>query len=448
MSLKRNISYSLIAQLLSAVLTFFTSIFITRILGAEGRGEYTIFTNASTFAVLLFGFSIHSTLGYFLNTERMKQDELLSSAFAIILLSTLLVSISLAVLNLLGLNKLAFPTHANVLSYSLLFVLNFFANLTNSVMIALFAAYKLFKQSSILVVLFLFFPLVTYAFLYYSNMTFGHYHALDIVLLIMVANTLISMLVYFTTLHSNIKIQLGYSRLKAKGIRQLIVFTGIAYMANVAQFLTYKMDFWLMDSYRGKLELGIYSLASLLAQMLWILPGSLGNVLYSQISSEPAKEPIQLKYIRFAPLIMYFTLVCAIAGGILSSFLLPILFGQEFKASFFPLLAFLCGSILFAHSTAITSMNAGRGRFKMNYIGSVIGFGLSLLLYPITISRFGMMGGAWASSVIYTFQVVYYTISFCKSENVALRDLFIVPTGEINQLIKPWLTRIKTIGKG
>lgn len=437
MSFKRNISYNLIAQLLSAVLTFVSSIYLTRILGAEGRGEYTIFTNASTFALLFFGFSIHSTLAFFLNSGRMNYNELITSSIGIILLSTFLVGVSLYVLQLFKITHLAFPDKEHIKTYALIFLLFFFANISNSVLISLYGALKLFKQSSVFMVLFILFPCVSYAGLYYLGGSESSSHPIEAVLLIVAANALLSLFSYYIVLWRRVPFQLRFRQLQWKTIQQLLLFTGIAYLANVAQFMTYKMDYWFMDHYYGKITLGVYSLASSLAQMLWIIPNSMGQVLYSEISSEPQTQALPRRYLRLAPAVMYITFFGALAGGILSYYLLPLLFGREFSQSFLPLIVFLPGCILFAHSTALASINAGRGRFKMNYYGSIIGFAMSILLYPFCISSYGMLGGAAASSLIYAVQVVYYTFSFARCEHVTVKELFLIRWNELLNFL-PW----------
>jgi O-antigen/teichoic acid export membrane protein len=107
----------------------------------------------------------------------------------------------------------------------------------------------------------------------------------------------------------------------------------MAYLGNVATFFNYKLDFWIVDFYWGKPQLGIYSLASQLSQLLWVLPAAIATVLYSFASNcsqqQAVTYAIQLKQLAF-----YGTLILAGVGLLLAYFFIPVLYGKEFTEAF------------------------------------------------------------------------------------------------------------------
>ena len=107
----------------------------------------------------------------------------------------------------------------------------------------------------------------------------------------------------------------------------------MAYVGNVAQFFNYKLDFWVVDEYYGKSNLGIYSLAAQLSQLLWMLPLAISTVLYSYASTGSREDAINFT-VRLKQIAFYGTLFLGITGLFLSYYLIPILYGKEFNESF------------------------------------------------------------------------------------------------------------------
>src|SRR6185503_11464783 len=58
-----------------------------------------------------------------------------------------------------------------------------------------------------------------------------------------------------------------------------------AYVANLLQFLNYRFDYWIVGYFTDLRTLGLYSLASSLGQMLWLLPKSAATVFLPVIAS-------------------------------------------------------------------------------------------------------------------------------------------------------------------
>ena len=59
----------------------------------------------------------------------------------------------------------------------------------------------------------------------------------------------------------------------------MVRYGSLAYLAMLLQFLNYRVDYWIVQHFRGDEALGLYSLASSLAMMLWMLPRAAASVL-------------------------------------------------------------------------------------------------------------------------------------------------------------------------
>jgi O-antigen/teichoic acid export membrane protein len=388
LSLSKNISFTFLSQIGNTVLAFISTILITRILGVSGRGEYAIFTNSSSFVVLFFGFSITSTIPYFINSGKAKAEDLLTTILLFVILSTLLAYIAILGLSYTGRLNIVLPDSASSNKYLLAFILLFFNTLVNSILTSYLTTFKKFKEVAILSFLAQVIPLCIYVLLYFKimnyNKSFPIISIIDIITVVSIASLLLALFTFKKVLH----IKMSGKILPWTLIRNFILFTGMAYIGNVFQFFSYKIDFWFVDAYCGKAKLGVYSLAAQLAQLLWIVPQSLSVVLGSYASKMKPEEALPYA-LRFKKIAFYLTLALGLVGVVVSYALVPLLFGKDFTESSKLLAIFLIGVVPFSTPVVIAI--------------------ITILLYWILIPKYGVYGGALAS-------VISYIISFVMTE--------------------------------
>lgn len=424
MSIKKSISFTFGAQLINTCIGFISSIIITRILGAAGRGENAIFSNSIAFAVLFFGFSISSTIPYFINSGKVKAEEILSTMIIYILGSTLFVYFALLLLEYYGKLNWALPDTIQSSTYKFIFIGIYFTSLVNGVLTNFLSAYKKFKEISVYSVVFQFLPVIIYVLLYFNVIPYNHDNPFKIVVNITAILAGVSTLALIILLIRVLSVWPSKKLIPIRLIKQFVLFSSMAYVGNVATFFNYKLDFWVVDAYCGKSQLGVYSLAAQLSQLLWMLPSAISTVLYayaSNLSNEEAvRYTIKLKQIAF-----YGTLFFAITGLILSYFFIPVLYGKEFSFVFNLMCIFCIGVIPFSIPTVLASLFAAKGNFKISFWVSLLVFVISTIMYFILIPKFGLLGGAFASSIAYLLAAVISEFIFCKEYKVPLFNLFL-----------------------
>ena len=102
MSLRSSISLSFILQVLTIVVGFITSIIVTRLLGAEGRGAYILVTTSALLLVQALSFGIESTISYFTASRKVELKKLISTVLLIFLLILFLVALAVWIFSLPG----------------------------------------------------------------------------------------------------------------------------------------------------------------------------------------------------------------------------------------------------------------------------------------------------------------------------------------------------------
>lgn len=424
MSLKKSISFTFTAQIINTIIGFFTSVIITRILGAEGRGEYAIYINSIAFAVLFFGFSINSTIPYFINAGRVKADELLTTLILFIGLSTLLVYTSLYVLQHYGALGVALPKSIQSFHFRLIFTGIYFITLLTSVLTTYLLAYNKFKEVSIYSVFLQALPAVIYLLMFTNLIPYNHNNPFESVAIVMAIVALLTVIVVIFVFNTVLPVKLINKTISRHLIKQFILFSALAYLGNLATFFNYKLDFWVIDFYWGKSQLGIYSLGAQLSQLLWILPTSIASVLYTYASNcseaEAVNYAIKLKQIAF-----YGTLIFAAVGMLLAYYFIPILYGQEFIKTFELMKIFMFGIIPFSIPTVLASLFAARGNFKISFVISLVILLFATAMYFTFIPKWGLKGGALASAITYITASLSCELWFCRIYKVPFYNLFV-----------------------
>jgi len=185
------------------------------------------------------------------------------------------------------------------------------------------------------------------------------------------------------------------------------------YLGNVIGFLNYRIELFILGFLMPAAALGFYSVAVGLAERLWIVSQSASMLIFPVISAEKDEQ----KRNEFTPIISRNVLLITLIGAIVLFFLSPWLIVLLYSQSYLPTVQLfrilLPGIVFLSASRVLANDIAGRGKPLLNtYVG---GFGLvvQVILNLVLISKIGVAGSAWATSISYTLifmvRVVVYS---------------------------------------
>ncbi len=182
-------------------------------------------------------------------------------------------------------------------------------------------------------------------------------------------------------------------------------FVAVIGAANVVSLLNYRSSLFLVEHFHGLAEVGTYSVAVTVAELLWLLSSSVTVSVYSQIGN-PDRTIASKMTVQAVRINVLSTLVAApvlLAGAWWG---LPWVMGSAYQASLLPLAALLPGVAAYAAATSLSA-------FYTNHLGKphlsgaiaglslVISFGLGCLLVP----QWGALGAAVSSSLGYLLAI-------------------------------------------
>jgi O-antigen/teichoic acid export membrane protein len=173
------------------------------------------------------------------------------------------------------------------------------------------------------------------------------------------------------------------------------------YLAAVFGFAVLKADLILVARMLGAPQAGFYSVAVNLSDMIYVLPVTVGGILFPKLSRMSSREEKWRQATKVAVVIAAVMIIICAMGGILSRYVIPALFGARFTASIAPFNWLLPG-IACMSVTSVLSAYIGSERIPWTVVWvyvamSVIDIAGNLIWLP----KMGIIGAAKLSSVCY-----------------------------------------------
>jgi lipopolysaccharide/colanic/teichoic acid biosynthesis glycosyltransferase len=192
----------------------------------------------------------------------------------------------------------------------------------------------------------------------------------------------------------------GWGRSSSPLARKILAFGGRGQLGNMLWLMNLRFDFILLGALAGPAVLGIYAVASKVAELMRLVPTAINYVLYSRFARLPAAqataEARQLlpRAVALTLALMPFVATAAFVG-------LPIVYGDAFHAAVAPAEIIIIGLSVEGAAAVSSAYLIGRGRPGLNSVGMGVGATITVTLDAILIPRYGALGGAVTSAITY-----------------------------------------------
>jgi O-antigen/teichoic acid export membrane protein/glycosyltransferase involved in cell wall biosynthesis len=217
-------------------------------------------------------------------------------------------------------------------------------------------------------------------------------------------------------------------------LRGLLGYGLQVYSFAILLYLNYRFDMFIVRSMLDLRETGLYSTAVSLAEMLWMIPFSVGVVLFPSIAraSGPERDRLTLAVCRNSFWLM--AGLCVLLG-LTRNLAIGILFGRQFLPASPALLAILPGILAMSVQQVLGADLGGRGRPLAVTLGAAVGLVANIALNFLWIPRFGIVGASLASSVSYTLVALVVAVAFLRISGNRARDAFLPRREDWNRLV-------------
>lgn len=432
--LKKNVFYTFLTQFPIQFLAIITGVFISRMLGPEGRAVYAIFIADVALFVTFFGFSMNSTITYFFSNGFISREKTFGISMYLVLFTVLLFISSIIIILYCGLDEIFFPkNHTTFLMMAWLFITSVFS-LINTIFSSMFQGVKNFRAinrvsliNSLINITFFGVYYLLYAF---YNFPVNPVFVLVLSTLIIIINTMQWVILfkkYFPGLRPDFNV------FKQGIISQYLKYTGTNYLSGVINFLNYRFSLWVVAFYLTQSDTGQYTLAIGIAGMLSLVSTPVGSVLMPYLSSENStiKKQMFEKYSRICFSIL---MISAIAGFLLSDFLIPIVYGAQFSPSVILFKIAVIGAVFSAQNRIIATYFMSVNRPNQNLFATLIGLLITLSLSFAIIPWYGSIGAVWVNTITYSAMFIYLYIVYLIEIKKPLKNIFFLNNNDIKNL--------------
>ena len=380
--------------IVSQVIIFLSGIFVIRALGPELRGYYSFLGLLGFFLVPIFSFGFLAGLGYHISSKKYLPKDITKSVIVIALLRSVVIIATVLILkyfNLLG-------ETGNKLStwYLLPVLLTFPLNMLKETFHRILLSDSQYTKANKLTIIFsLASPLIVFLLVVVFKMDF-----IGVVIAIVISNIInfVFTMLSVNRLYSVLDLKKPYDKIFVKKVFSY----GIkGWIGDIAVTTNNRVDQLILSFFLLPASLGIYSICGSIGQLLWILPGSIRQILFNknaEANNDDERKALTAKYHAF---FMLTGLGITVIFILLAKYIVLFLFGNEFLPAVVPLQIYLVGTGIYIGTMVLTKYFVGKKEIiKNSYIqlfSAAVGLSTALLL----IKEYGIIGAAISSSLSY-----------------------------------------------
>jgi O-antigen/teichoic acid export membrane protein len=190
-------------------------------------------------------------------------------------------------------------------------------------------------------------------------------------------------------------------------------------LTNLVGLLNYKADLFLVEHFLGLSATGVYSIAVMVAELLWLVSSSVTTAAYARIGSPDAVEAGRITVRAVHAGVLLLGLLCPMLW-IGAAMAVPVLLGPAYQSALPVLAVLLPGVAVFGAASALSAWFTNHaGRPWVPAMLASLSLTINVLVSVLTIPRLGMIGGALATSLSYIVAVGVGALLFMRASGTS-----------------------------
>jgi O-antigen/teichoic acid export membrane protein len=213
-----------------------------------------------------------------------------------------------------------------------------------------------------------------------------------------------------------------------KLLKQEFLYGFTVFFGALCIYLNYRMDQWFIKFFHGNKELGLYTVAVSIAEILLIIPVSIINPLRAKLYNTPVDsenfKTVTAKTIKFA---LYGTAFMSLPVLVLAPLISSrYLYGSDYSGSVLVTRILAAGIIFLTFGKIGSHYYNVKGQPSIPMKTSLTVFLINLSLNMLLIPRYGITGAAAASTASYIFYGIIFVYLYTFKEGFKFSDLFLI----------------------
>jgi O-antigen/teichoic acid export membrane protein len=202
---------------------------------------------------------------------------------------------------------------------------------------------------------------------------------------------------------------------RAEALAREARFVTVIGLTNLVSLLNYKVDLFLVEHFLGLSSTGVYSIAVAVAELLWLVSSAVTTAAYARIGQPDRAAAVALT-LRATQASVLMLLVLGPVLWLAAAGLVPWLLGPAYRPAIPVLALLLPGVALYGAASALSAWftnHAGRPQVPALLAG--ISLLINLLVSWWAIPRWGMLGGALATTLSYSITIGVAALWFARA---------------------------------
>ena len=201
-------------------------------------------------------------------------------------------------------------------------------------------------------------------------------------------------------------------------LRRDVSFVAIIGLTNLIGLMNYRVDLFLVEHFLGLAPTGVYSIAILVAELLWLLSSAVTQAAYARIGT-----PDRATAARFVVRIVHANLTLLLLVAPLfyfgARFVLPWLLGPGYGDAPLLLAVLLPGVLSYGAASPLSAYFTNHaGRPQVPALVAGLSLVINVVLCIVLIPRIGATGGAVATTLAYVISVIVMMLLFTRHAGI------------------------------
>ncbi len=434
MAIRRHMMGTMGTHLLNVVLGLGTSIFTSRVLGPEGKGDYAIFMSSINLFVLVLGLGVFNAIKYYLAKKEVSNTATFNTFFFYVIFITSIFSLIVWINDQWIHSEFFLPARLDESIYRWILIGCFFLILIQNLGTMILMGNLQFKWVNTLNLSKVILTAVSFGSLYFFIYGPDREAKSEIAFYVhlLVSLLMFGLALFFLRRKLNIGFALSY--LSKRQLKLLFSWGGISYVATLAQFLNYRIDFWFVQYFEGSQVLGVYALAANLGQLFWLIPVAIASVLHIHVASSDEGKHLKTTLL-LGRLIWIIGLLGLIFLALFGKGIIHLLYGEKFEEAYLYLIFLMLGIIPFGVTKVYAGYFLGCNMHRKNMRASLLGLFFTILLNLVLMPYYGVYGAIWATIISY-FMTTIYVISVMRANfQVSYHEVFFLGKADVKMVL-------------
>lgn len=252
------------------------------------------------------------------------------------------------------------------------------------------------------------------------------------VLVAFILGAAVELVFVIASLHRHVDWGLGVKR---DTLREQLAYGFKSHLGILLALFTYRADFFFINFFLTTAHVGIYSVASAVAEVIAFASWSITTVLFPHAA---ASDEDRLN--RLTPMVcriaVGMNLVLMVVFFLIAQPMIEGVFGKPFAAAALPMKILLPGVVMLSIGRILNADLMGRGLPLYGSQAAAMGFIITLVLDLMLIPRWGMVGAASASTTAYSLSALYIIYRYALTSGISWEDFLLLRSQDVSHLFK------------